>query len=225
MQTAVGDVDKLARTDHDIAEVERRAAYQSAFIAALVVKGFDTGPAERLLQLMRRDLDTMRGYRRVLLGEREPPPAPARPAETSPLRPKRAARRPHPAPRGPDAPRPGAPAAAPTLVWESLPSRASIARTEGHLLVVRPIGGKRGTFRFAVLKRLPANGGLLHVTAGCECTAREAMLAAERAAERAIVPAPGPTAPGLFAPPPPESDGGRGGRGHPPPQERRVRFV
>lgn len=184
MQTALDDAGKLARTDRDIAEVERRVARQLAFIGALAAKGFDTRLAETLLRLMRRDLDAMRGHRRALLGGRGPAPSPARPAGAAARRPGRAMARPCPAAPAPDLPRPGAGAAGPILVWESLPNRALIARTEGHLLVVRPRGARPVAFRFAVLKTLPENGGLLHVAHGGERTAREAMLAAEGALSR-----------------------------------------
>lgn len=189
MQSAVSDVDKLARTDRDIAEVERRVARQLAFIEALVSKDLDTRSAETLLRLMRHDLDAMRRYRHVLLDEPGLVPSSARPAGTPTRRPERATTRPCPAGRGPAgavpaAPRPGLGAAGPVLAWESLPNRTLIARAEDHVFVVRPYNARGGTFRFAVLRALPADGGLLHVAHGGKRTAREAMLAAERALPR-----------------------------------------
>lgn len=189
MQTALDGTDKLSRTDRDIAEVERRVARQIAFIEGLAAKNLDTGSAEWLLHLMRHDLGAMHGYRRALLGERGPAPSCARPVGAPARAPGRATPWPCSAGSGPPAPAPGEPrsglgATGPVLAWESLPNRSLIARTEDHLLVVRPYDARGVAFRFAVMRALPADGGLLHVAHGGKPTAREAMLAAERALPR-----------------------------------------
>lgn len=69
-----------------------------------------------------------------------------------------------------------------TLSWVKLPNGALMSQLADHLFVVRPDIDKPSATRFAALKALPANGGLLHVVCGHRRTIREAVAAAERAA-------------------------------------------
>lgn len=219
MKPTANDADKLARADRDIAEVEGRVAQQVAFIESLTLKGLDTVLAERLLRLLRYDLGVLRTQRRVLLDGREAAVCRSRSRpEPRTHRRRRTPGLPGSGERGRDAQRADASAVGPILTWESLPNRALVARTEDHLLVVRPTGGKKGAFRFAVMRPLPANGGLVHVAVGAGATAREAMLAAERA-----VPPP-PAVPAFASSPPaPGPSGWEGHRAYPLPEALRVR--
>lgn len=222
MERGVNDAEKLARADRDIAGVENRVVQQLAIIEVLAAKGLDTVLAEKLLRLMRYDLEVMRTQRRLLLDGREHPvrPSRSRPGSRG-HRPGQTAGLPRSGDRGEDVSRSDAVGAGPILTWESLPNRALIARTEDRLLVVRPSGGTRGAFRFAVLKPLPADGGLLHLAAGSARTTREAMLAAERV----ISPPPGATAPiPLPSPSVPGRDEENGHRASPSPETPRVRL-
>ena len=215
MGPAVDHADKLARVDRDIARIEGRVAQQLAFIERTAARGHDTALARAALRVLEFDLEVLRRHRGFLSDDRDRPTC--RPPTR---RPRRRASPPRPDGCGREAPRPeeadAPPAAGPALAWESLPNRALIARTEDYLLVVRPTGAQGRAFRFAVLKPLPANGGLLHVTTGNRRTARDAMLAAERA----IVPPPGATAPGRLSPPAPEGADGGDSRIYTPPEVR-----
>lgn len=216
MELAVNDAEKLARSDRDIAGIEGRIVQQLAFIEALTDKGLDTALAEKLLRLMRHDLEVMHTQRRLLLDGRDRPVRRSRPRPgPRGRRPGQTADLPASDERGAEVSRPDAVAAGPILSWESLPNRALIARTEDRMLVVRPTGGTRGAFRFAVMKPLPADGGLLHLAAGNARTAREAMLAAERA----ISPPPGAPAPVLMPSPSTPGQGEENGHRAPPSPE------
>jgi len=68
------------------------------------------------------------------------------------------------------------------LSWLTLPGGGLMSRSADYLFVVRSDVDKPNAIRFAALKALPENGGLLHVICGYRRTTQEAVVAAERAA-------------------------------------------